>query len=596
MAHLLHFQTNFLKLVFATLLTTQTLPLFHYHGGTNSDAVVPIGYCHALSTTTPSKWQNPASMEHSSKPLIRRVAIIGSGIAGLSTAHALVSPALTGLSSTASPSSPLVPRPQVTLFDSRPKLDGPVSGAGVQLNGGLAALKLIDPNVQQAVINAGLFQGTVRSRAKAWSSSTSSSFDTLLELSLKDVIRKAGGAASASLIEKDQLLWITIMRGALQEALFETLPKDDNDQPLVKVQFSKQLVGLQGIQQSNNKTESNNDSGILCQFSDGTASGPFDLVIGCDGIKSAVKEFVHKGSISSDASKREGVAAGLYTGIRIRYAVQEEKDQKWEKVPTSKDADPVTLTQYFGDGAYCLSGIYGTGPNRPRTKCAFIIFLDPDYIGPYKKRKNIEAGVTSAVVKTTALRENADWSQDVQEVAERSRQTMLQQLRDCGIPPDELQPVIENADRFFELGVYAHNPFCEWSKQVPGSGGAYAVLCGDAAHALPPFLGQGSNQAIQDAYSLGLHIRQYNEMISRSNNNLDDDSTAIQLGTFLKQYESIRWPANFQIFWKASFLGYLETGGANGFYAKFRDIFFKTMGLIGVAQRVLVDAATPKLK
>lgn len=32
------------------------------------------------------------------------------------------------------------------------------------------------------------------------------------------------------------------------------------------------------------------------------------------------------------------------------------------------------------------------------------------------------------------------------------------------------------------------------------------VLLGDAAHAMPPFLGQGANQAIQDAYCLAREL------------------------------------------------------------------------------------------
>ena len=63
---------------------------------------------------------------------IRRVAIIGTGIAGLAIAHALEnSPEL----SKRAPGSVI----EVSLFDSRPSLDFE-AGAGVQLNGGTRGL------------------------------------------------------------------------------------------------------------------------------------------------------------------------------------------------------------------------------------------------------------------------------------------------------------------------------------------------------------------------------------------------------------------------------------------------------------------------
>ena len=63
----------------------------------------------------------------------------------------------------------------------------------------------------------------------------------------------------------------------------------------------------------------------------------------------------------------------------------------------------------------------------------------------------------------------------------------------------------------------------------------------------------------------------------------------------LKDYERTRWLHTFTILLNTCFLGYLETGGENGFYAKFRDFSFKTTGLVGVAQRVLLSASVPKV-
>jgi salicylate hydroxylase len=347
----------------------------------------------------------------------------------------------------------------------------------------------------------------------------------------------------------------------------DTLPKD----ALSRVKFGKSLTAINGA---------SDDNGITVAFDDGTSEGPFDLVVGCDGVNSAVKEYVETGAISPG---NQGRSQALYSGIRIRYAVQDENTS--DETEDTKDNGNARLTQYFGNGAYALSGKYGSGKGRPPIKCAFTIYLDDDYIGPFRKSEKEET-----IQKTsTEEDENSDWSQDNRK---GTSERMLEQVEAYSIPDIEIRPIIENASRFFELGVYLHNPLSwkGWSKEVPGSSGRYCVTGGDAAHAMPPFLGQGSNQAIQDAYCLAKNLFDYNKHLQSGG---VDAKEVVDIAKVLKSYEKTRWAPTTSISAKASVLGYLEA--STGFIAKFRDVFFFTLGSLGVAKRVYLGAAVPEV-
>lgn len=115
---------------------------------------------------------------------------------------------------------------------------------------------------------------------------------------------------------------------------------------------------------------------------------------------------------------------------------------------------------------------------------------------------------------------------------------------------------------------------------------------------MPPFLGQGSNQAIQDAYCLASKVFEHNTNSIKSSLDQDlasnDEESPETLGTLLKVYENKRWFPTASITFKSVFLGYLETG-EKGFLSKFRDAFFFFAGKVGIARLVFLDAATPKV-
>lgn len=351
----------------------------------------------------------------------------------------------------------------------------------------------------------------------------------------------------------------------LQQTLIDTLPQTKS----VEICFGKTLADI----------ESRNGE-AYCIFRDGTTSGPFDVVVGCDGIKSSVKEFIEKGKISDGDVSREGKTGGLYSGIRISYAVKDCTDN-------DDIDDSLQVQQAFANGAYLFSGSFGNGSGRPPCKCTFITSLDDRFNGPFR-RKDMETA--------QSVSENIDWRQDNRVTKDEAKAKMMQSLSKCGIQETEFRSDIDGSDRYFDLGVYFHSPLSlsGWSKEIPGTDGSFAVICGDAAHAMPPFLGQGANQAIQDAFTLAEAIRLFNQEVDGSIGVVDELETK-SLKQHLKAYENIRWSPTASITVKAAIIGYLETGGRDGFYAKFRDVFFRILGLLGIPARVVMAAAVPKV-
>ena len=203
------------------------------------------------------------------------------------------------------------------------------------------------------------------------------------------------------------------------------------------------------------------------------------------------------------------------------------------------------MRQFFSsDGAYALTANYGD-----RDMIALTTFDD-------------------GVVSRSA---NPQWDSTA------AQADCVRRLEDAAMPQEVLN-LARTSSRFFDIGVRFGNPLAPWCRSEDGD--ARAILLGDAAHAMPPFLGQGANQALQDAYCLANELKK----VGANGGGLRQD---------LWRYELTRKPATALLVLESRFLGAVETQKGAG--AALRDAFFWTTDKLGVARFIFLKGAVPRV-
>lgn len=278
--------------------------------------------------------------------------------------------------------------------------------------------------------------------------------------------------------------------------------------------------------------------GVSCVF--GTETVEADVLVGFDGIASSVAAKCFSGGLLDrfyDPSD---------SGIRALFCIAPGGARP--------DGSNDQFHQWLGDGGYALSAAYGTGSDG-------------------KLQEMVVLCTTAAATERggqAAAEENPRW----EEGDGRLRGVAMSRAAAAGMPT-ELTRVIEASARFYETAVRFRPPRLGWSRH------GRIVLAGDAAHAMPPFLGQGANQAICDAYALATLLKRV----------APGGSPAGALGAF----ERARLLPTASLFVNSRILGFLETQSYGSFPgAAFRDLFFFVTGKLGIAKTVFLDGALPK--
>jgi len=264
-------------------------------------------------------------------------------------------------------------------------------------------------------------------------------------------------------------------------------------------------------------TEGSDD--VTLEFENG-ARASAHLVVASDGIHSFVRQKVFGGDQPE------------FTGFRVLYSLS---SKPFRPDPTVAH---IHWKEVDGAGYGMMDMTAGKGENRHD----FMIII-------MRSEEQVTDRWDSTLVK-----------ERLQEFAER-------------VAPEHpvLGKAVECSEVCFDWGIYKQPTRESWI-----SSKGRVVLLGDAAHATAPFMGQGANMAMHDAFCLGQILM--------------NDQIPLQDG--LKLYETSRKPYCEAVVSKSSMVGALHT--ASGFKAALRNKFLSLMWLRNMRAVVATDPTARK--
>ena len=366
---------------------------------------------------------------------IKKVAIVGSGVGGLSLA-ACLKKIDCGVES-------------VEIYEERQNYLQTLLGGGVQITGGANVIERLGLLESLEGISEKLT--FVRSRTSAG--------EPLLTLNVSKAFSVEGVRNQLVAKNSIQPLSFSVMRDALLSLLYNATQSSQN--PIgrhnchVNIFPNKSVVSV-----------SENNNVVSLHFSDGTCASGFDMVVGSDGIRSAVRLHLQK---TEDLVYPLSAGDPQYSGIRIAYCVTDPDPCFRLRV------DPTASTrgcfhQYFGDGLYALCASYG-GLSGPQHMLAVV----------YRDETDAAQGENGEWLSTSVSTSSPD-SGDALRTTLRNRLLRAGFSYSAEASSSEVMKLLDasRASRMIDLGVRGRVfPLRKWS-----SSSGRVVLLGDSAHAM----------------------------------------------------------------------------------------------------------------
>lgn len=220
----------------------------------------------------------------------------------------------------------------------------------------------------------------------------------------------------------------TVRRADFQDALVNLVPEEIRH-------FGKRLDSL-----------IDDDDRMTISFEDGTTATA-DIVIGCDGIKSKVKEYI--------IPETYGKAQPQYSGM---YAYRTVLDMETMIAAVGERRARVS-TLYVGNGVYGITY-------------------------PIMRAKKVNVGLYK-------LNLNDEWKSDKWTIP-APKTKMFEDFANTGENIHTLMKCLKDSDQW---AVFEHPPIPTYTR-------SRVTILGDAAHASTPHQGAGAGQAIEDAHVL----------------------------------------------------------------------------------------------